>query len=132
MTARHLVETSFSVSQETRNAQLNTRRNTAKVVVGLTVVFIISFVPYHICEIYIYSRLNVEHLIDFMNGEIDRFNNFLYPSLIVRYFLPINPCLNPVALFCTSHAFRRHFKRYLTCCCKPRPPPNDFELRRRN
>jgi len=45
MTARHLVESSHSISEGTQNPQLKTRRNTAKIVVGLTVVFLISYVP---------------------------------------------------------------------------------------
>jgi hypothetical protein len=50
---------------------------------------------------------------------------------ILKHFLSINPCLNPVALFCASLAFRGQLKRYLTCCCKAKSPPNDFELTRR-
>jgi hypothetical protein len=46
MTARHLVESSRSTSEGTKNPQLETRRNTAKIVVGLTVVFLINYVPY--------------------------------------------------------------------------------------
>jgi hypothetical protein len=48
MTARHLVESSRSISEGTQNPQLKTRRNTAQIVVGLTVVFLISYVPYHV------------------------------------------------------------------------------------
>jgi hypothetical protein len=48
MTARHLVESSRSIFEGTQNPQLNTRRNTAKIVVGLTVIFLISYVPYHV------------------------------------------------------------------------------------
>jgi len=47
MTARHLVDSSRSMSEGTQNPQLKTRRNTANIVVGLTVVFVISYVPYH-------------------------------------------------------------------------------------
>jgi hypothetical protein len=56
MTARHLVESSRSISEGTQNLQLKTRRNTAKTVVGLTFVFLISYVPYHVFWTYlIYS-----------------------------------------------------------------------------
>ena len=48
MTARHLVESSRAISEGTQNSQLKTRRNTAKIVAGLTVVFLISYVPYHV------------------------------------------------------------------------------------
>jgi len=47
MTARHLVESYRSISEGTQNLQLKTRRNTAKIVVGLALVFIFSYVPYH-------------------------------------------------------------------------------------
>jgi hypothetical protein len=53
MTARHLVESSRSISEGTQNPQLKTRRNAAKVVVGLTFVFVISYVPYHVFWTYI-------------------------------------------------------------------------------
>jgi len=53
MTARHLVESSRSISEGTKNSHLKTRRNTAKIVVGLAVVFLISHVPYHVFWIYI-------------------------------------------------------------------------------
>jgi len=52
-TARHLVESSRSISEGTQNPQLKTRRTTAKIVVGLTVVFLISYVPYHVLLTYI-------------------------------------------------------------------------------
>jgi hypothetical protein len=37
-----------------------------------------------------------------------------------------------VALFCTSLAYRRQFKRYFTCCCKANPTGTDVELTGRN
>jgi hypothetical protein len=43
MTARHLVQSSCTVSEGTQYPQLKNRRNTAKM--GLTVVFMISYVP---------------------------------------------------------------------------------------
>ena len=47
ITTHHLVETSWSVSEGAQIPQHKTGRNTAKIVVGLTVVFLISYVPYH-------------------------------------------------------------------------------------
>ena len=48
MTARHLVESSCSLSEETHNPQLDAIKNAAKIVLGLTLVFLISYVPYHV------------------------------------------------------------------------------------
>jgi len=130
-TARHLVESSRSISEGTQNPQLNTRRNTAKIVVGLVLVFLISNVPYHafwtnfICsnDLFFFKFNNI------LDNSEDKFQN---TYVILTCFLPINSCLNPVALFCTSNPFRQHLKRYLTCFCKTNSPPTDFELRLRN
>ena len=41
------MESSRSISEGTENSQLKSRGNSAKVVVGLTVGLLISYVPYH-------------------------------------------------------------------------------------
>jgi len=53
MTARHLVESFRSIPVGTQIPQLNTTRNTAKILLALTVAFLISCVPYHACWTYI-------------------------------------------------------------------------------
>jgi hypothetical protein len=115
MTARHLVEDTCSLSEKKQNPRLNTRQNTAKVVLGLTVVFLISYLPLHITETYLLYSMDF-HI---PSAEFDDKFYLVFTLLdtrsILKYFLSINSCLNPVALFCTSLAFRRHFKRYLTC-----------------
>jgi hypothetical protein len=132
MTACHLVEISCSLSEETQNSRLNPRKTTAKVVLGLTVVFLISFVPYHFCEMYLYSIVNLENSVLKIYEELLWVFTLESIITILKLFLSINSCLNPVALFCTSLAFRRQFKRYLTCCCKAKSPPPDFELEGRH
>jgi hypothetical protein len=131
MTFRHLLKNSFSVS-ETHNARQNTRKTTAKVVLGLTVAFLFTSVPFHIYETYVTFRIDVEKTFAEMMKEDFGSSNLKYLRDILYVLLSINSCLNPVALFITSHAFRRHLKRYLTCCCKTKSPPTDFELTRRN
>jgi hypothetical protein len=56
MTACRLVESSRSISERTQNPHMQTRRNTAKIVVGLVLVFIISYVPYHALWAYFIYR----------------------------------------------------------------------------
>jgi hypothetical protein len=77
MSARHLVENSFSFSEETQNPQLNTRKNTAKVVLGLTVVFLISYVPYHICKTYFFYSIYFQNTMAKLVDESDSFNTFI-------------------------------------------------------
>jgi hypothetical protein len=111
---------------------MNTRKNTAKVVWGITLLFVIGYVPYHIPEIYANSRIKYEILVDEHSDKIN-WLDIMYTTLqITHCFLSINPSLNPLAMFCTILAFRRHFKRYPTCCCKTKSPPTNFELTRRN
>jgi hypothetical protein len=129
MTARHLLKRADPLFAETQNPQLNTRTNTAKIVLGLIVVFLISYVPYHIWLVNFFYSLNIAIN---LNVEFDRDIYLIEIMPILKLFLSINSCLNPVALFCTSHAFRSQFKRYLICCCKTKSPSNEFELAQRN
>jgi hypothetical protein len=132
MIARHLLESYSLLPEETQISRLETRKTTAKVVLGLTVVFLISYVPYHVLKTYVFFSINWDNPLFNVLDRLLWFFTFDDIMSILKLFLSINPCLNPVALFCTSLAFRRQFKRYLTCCCKAKSPPNDFELTRRN
>jgi len=133
MTARHLVESSRSTSEGTQNPQLETRRNAAKILLGLTVVFVISYVPYHV--FWAYFICTIRHTIHSgqnINSSLHSNNKFQYSYLISTFFLFINPCLIPVALFWTTSSFRQHLKRYIACFCKTNTPHNELELTRRN
>jgi hypothetical protein len=133
MAARHLLKSPDPIFEGTQNPKLNKRKSTAKIVVGLTIVFLISYVPYHVFWTYMFYKEYPNY--DKWIGGVyyhKRENPYIY--LVSNCLLLINPCLNPVALLSTSLAFRRHFKRYLTCCCKGKSEsevPN-LELRRRN
>jgi hypothetical protein len=139
-TARHLVISSRPISEETQNPQLNTRRITAKIVLALTVVFLISFVPYHVFWAYIFCTAEVPYRLEEYGSHysypINTFFNWkdelelIY--IISTSLLLLNSCLNPVALFCISSQFRQHLKRYLTCFIKTNSPPTDLELASRN
>jgi hypothetical protein len=131
MTALSLFKSSRSFSEGTQNPQLQTRRNNAKIVMGLAFVFMISYVPYHAFWTYfICSEAPLFFTItDILDLSIYKFQ---YTYLISTGFLLINSCFNPVALFCTSSPFRQHLKRYLNCFCKTNSPPTYFELTRRN
>ena len=133
MTARHLVESFRSISERTQNPQLNTCKNTAKIVVWLTVVFLISHVHYHAFWTYIICTEELPHNYDRITNILRDSNYKLqYPYLISTCFLLINSCLSPVAVFCTSSPFRQHLKRYLTSFGRTNSPNTGLELARRN
>jgi hypothetical protein len=133
MTACHLVEMSGSMSEETQKRQVRALKKTAKVVLGLTLVFLISYVPYHAFRIYVISKADLKLSgITLKKINLHRDYKLGYTFIVLKCLLLLNSCLNPVALICMSFAFRRQFKRYLTCGCKANSPPNDLELTRRN
>jgi hypothetical protein len=101
-TARHLVESAIPISEEIQHPQANRRKNTAQIVLGLSTVFVISYVPYHIIWAY-------------LTWKDDSVPELLYTYFISTWLLVINSCLNPVALFFSSLAFRSQFKRCLVC-----------------
>jgi Leucine-rich repeat (LRR) protein len=132
ITSIHLWKSSRPISEETQNPNLNTRKNTAKVLLGLIVVFLITYVPFHIFETHFCFRIFVTSSTGKVNEQIDTIAKLNGIMLIPEYLPLINSCLNPVALFSTSRAFRNHFKRYFTFCCKTNSPPTDLELANRN
>jgi hypothetical protein len=132
MTARYLLKRADPLFADTQNPQLNTRTNTAKIVLALIVIFLISYVPHHMWVVYFFYSANAHSFAVNLDVEFGRVTNLMEMMPILKLFLSINSCLNPVALFCTSHAFRSQFKRYLTRCSKTKSPSNEFELAERN
>jgi hypothetical protein len=132
VTACHLLKSSCPVPEVAHNPQLNTRKNAAKIVMGLSLVFLISSVSYHV--LWTHLILNLDRNFNIFNGmsSIDWFINLTLMVLISKFLLLINSCINPVAIFCTSCLFREHLKRYLTCFCKTNSPPTNVKLTRRN
>jgi len=105
---RILVESSCSLSEGKENPRLHTRKNTAKVVLGLTVVFLITYLPHRISVTFSYYFSIHLDIYTATNG--DEFGwvfNGSHIYVILHLLLSINSCLNPVALFCTSLVFRR-------------------------
>ena len=131
MTARHLIKSVELVSEERQNPQLNKRKNVAKYVMGLTLVFLISYVPYHVFwAIIVFNSGRKTNLSNLTNDPL--VSDFPLTILVSYCLFLMNSALNPVALFCTSSLFRKHFKCYLSCCCKANSPPTDIVRTRRN
>jgi hypothetical protein len=104
MTACCLVESSRAISEGAQYPQIKTRINTAKIVVGLAFVFLISYVPYHVLWTYIICTEKEGILLSKITDNLDYFNyKLIYVNPVIsECFLLINSCLNPVALFCIS------------------------------
>jgi hypothetical protein len=102
MTARHLVKSAHTTSEEIHPIAIR-RKNTARIVLGLSIVFVISYVPYHIAWVY--------YILSGYKEETE----LLYTHYISTWLLLLNSCLDPVALFCCSLAFRTKLKRCIMC-----------------
>jgi hypothetical protein len=99
MTARQLMITARRMQKEAKAC-----KTLAKVVLGLTVVFFVSFVTYHV-------------LWSVILWEIIPFDfEMTYVLFISSCLLVFNSCFNPVAPYCTSVTFRKQIQHYLLGC----------------
>jgi hypothetical protein len=80
------------------------RSRSANILIGLIVVFAISYVPYYLF-LFSYHHFNVEKL------------GFLQMFIISYTLIFVNSCCNPIALYAASGNFRQYFNRYLQWCC---------------
>ncbi|XP_069682112.1 uncharacterized protein [Periplaneta americana] len=101
MTARQLVQSARRMKTDAKAC-----KTLAKVVLGLAIVFFISFVPYHVLWTVIVWEI--------IPLELD----MTYVVFASSCLLVLNSCFNPIALYCTSITFRRQFKHYLLYCCR--------------
>ncbi|XP_073844754.1 CCHamide-2 receptor [Musca autumnalis] len=99
-----------TLSMQSRS-QVRARRYVARMVVAFVVVFFICFFPYHLFELWF-------HLNPTSREDFDDFWHTIRIIGFCTYFL--NSCVNPVALYCVSGAFRAHFNQYLCCWCVKR------------
>lgn len=119
--ARHLVLTTRNMpgEQQGQSNQVQARRKVAKVVLAFVIVFIICFLPIHVFMLWF-------HFYPYSHEDFDDYwNAFRIIGFCLSF---INSCINPIALYCVSKAFRKHFNRYLFCCIKRSSHFNDMTL----
>jgi len=93
---------------QTRQAQA--RKKVAKTVLAFVVVFALCFLPQHVFILWFYHNPNAPN----------EYNGFWHYFRILGFCLAYsNSCVNPIALYCVSGTFRKHFQRHLFCCCCP-------------
>lgn len=88
--------------------QLKARKKIAVLVLAMFFLFLISFLPNHVFMIWFYYNSNSKN----------EYNDFWHYFRIVGFVLMFaNSCMNPIALYCLSAAFRKHFNYYIFYCC---------------
>ncbi|XP_013179811.1 PREDICTED: gastrin-releasing peptide receptor [Papilio xuthus] len=106
--ARHLVLSTQNMPGEMQGTQrqMRARRKVALTVLAFVLVFAACFLPSHVFMMWFYYCPTAQ----------DDYNGWWHALRIVGFCLSfLNSCVNPIALYCTSGIFRKHFNRYLLC-----------------
>ncbi|XP_026471568.1 neuropeptide CCHamide-1 receptor [Ctenocephalides felis] len=106
--ARHLVQSARNVPGEIHGAQrqILARRKVAITVLAFVAAFAVCFLPYHVFMMWFYYTPTAK----------SDYNAFWHHFRILGFCLSfMNSCVNPMALYCVSGAFRKYFNRYLLC-----------------
>lgn len=107
--ARHLILSTRNMPGEMQGQarQIRARKKVAKTVLTFVVVFAVCFFPYHLFMLWFYFHPSAQQ----------DYNAFWHYFRIIGFCLSfVNSCINPIALYCVSGTFRKHFDRYLFCC----------------
>jgi hypothetical protein len=107
LTACHLIESARDMPGEasiSHSKIILTRKKGAKVVLALTGVFFISYVPWYLWQV-----------VFFWGGYGSDYKITTYTYTFLYYLFFGNLCFNPIALYCVSSSFRRYFNQYLFC-----------------
>lgn len=113
--ARHLVLSTRTLPgehnpQRGQSNQIQARKKVAKMVLAFVIIFIVCFLPYHTFMLWFH----------FYPSSHDDYDEMWHAFRIVGFCLSyINSCINPIALYFVSKAFRKHFNQYLFCCMRP-------------
>jgi hypothetical protein len=116
--ARHLILSTINIPGEMQGQakQIRARKKVATMVLAFVIVFAICFFPQHVFMLWFYSD---------QAAAKEQFNGFWLVFRTIGFCLSfINSCINPIALYCVSGTFRKHFNRYLPCICCKNPSAN--------
>lgn len=110
--ARHLVLSTRTFPAEhkpskSQSNQINSRKKVAKMVSAFVITFVVCFLPYHAFMMWF-------HFYPQSHDDYDQYwNTFPILGFCLSY---INSCINPIAQYFVSKAFRKFFTNYLFPC----------------
>ncbi|KAK9500767.1 hypothetical protein O3M35_001965 [Rhynocoris fuscipes] len=119
--ARHLVLSTRNMPGELQGQsnQVKARKKVAKMVLAFVIIFIVCFLPYHTFMLWFH----------FYENSHSEYNHFWHAYRIIGFCLSyLNSCINPIALYCVSKAFRKHFNRYLLCWFVRSSPVDEISM----
>ncbi|XP_050424286.1 neuropeptide CCHamide-2 receptor-like [Adelges cooleyi] len=108
--AHHLMVSARNMPGELQHTgqsgQIQARKKVAKMVLSFVIIFMVSFLPYHVFTVWFH----------FYPYSKEVYDDYWHAFRIVGFCLSfLNSCVNPVALYFISGVFRKHFNRYLFC-----------------
>ncbi|XP_030642434.1 endothelin receptor type B-like [Chanos chanos] len=100
------------------SSHIRQRREVAKTVFSLVVVFAVCWLPLHL------SRILKSTIYDETDpNRCDLLSAFLVLNYIGLNMASLNSCINPIALYMVSKRFKNYFKSSLCCWCSSTPVP---------
>lgn len=94
-----------------QSAQVRAHKKVAKMVLAFVVIFFLCFLPEQVFMLWFHLYPSSHEVYD----------EYWHALRIVGFCLSfIHSCANPIALYCMSDVFRKHFNSYLFCCCTRR------------
>jgi hypothetical protein len=106
LTARYLIASARDMPGEMSPIKQKikyARRKGAKTVLALTVAFFVSYMPWYLWQVVFWAYYSNDY------------KTATYTYTFLYYLFFGNLLFNPIALYCVSGTWRRHFNRYLFC-----------------
>lgn len=106
LTARYLIASARDMPGEMTAMKQKVkyaRRKGANTVVALAGAFFVSYVPWYVWQVVFWAHYSSDH------------KTATYTYTFLYYLFFGNLLFNPIALYCVSSTWRRHFNRYLFC-----------------
>lgn len=89
---------------------------TSRVLIGLVVIFVISYLPKYVFDVLITGDKSVRQT--FSNVRDEDAGRYIIVALFVEVVLFLNPALNAVVLYFLSTKFKKYFNNYILCRCR--------------
>ncbi|XP_053559693.1 endothelin-1 receptor [Bombina bombina] len=102
---------------------LKQRREVAKTVFCLVVIFALCWFPLHLSRIIkktVYNERDV--------GRCELLSFLLVMDFVSINLAALNSCINPIALYFVSKKFKNCFQSCLCCCCQSKPSNNSAPM----
>ncbi|XP_063218606.1 neuropeptide CCHamide-1 receptor-like [Bacillus rossius redtenbacheri] len=93
-------------------ARIRQREKSALLLLALVLTFLVFNLPYYVHKVWI--LVYFRNYDDYTPADTEPWFFFAEIAMCVKH---VHACVSPVVLYFMSDSFRKHFNRYLFCCC---------------